>query len=59
MYWYRLQIIWDYGELQSEKWVAGSWGRGEVGNPEKGERPRLKAATKQRLMKTERALCVL
>jgi hypothetical protein len=30
------------------KWEAGSWGRGQFGNPEEGERPPLKAATKQR-----------
>jgi hypothetical protein len=27
---------------------AGSWGQGQFGNPEDGECPRLKAATKQR-----------
>jgi hypothetical protein len=26
---------------------AGSWGRGQFGNPEEGERPPLEAATKQ------------
>jgi hypothetical protein len=31
---------------------ASSWGQGQFGNPEEGERPSLKAATKQRLMKT-------
>jgi hypothetical protein len=28
-------------------------------NPEEGERPPLEAATKQRLVKTEKTLCVL
>jgi hypothetical protein len=36
-----------------EKWEAGSWGRGQFGNPEEEERPSLEAATKQRLVKTE------
>jgi hypothetical protein len=31
---------------------AGSWARGQFGNPEEGGRPPLKAATKQRLVKT-------
>jgi hypothetical protein len=29
-------------------WAAGSWGRGQFGNPDEGERPPLEAATKQR-----------
>jgi hypothetical protein len=29
-----------------EKLEAGSWGQGEFGNPEEGERPTLEAATK-------------
>jgi hypothetical protein len=29
-----------------------SWGRGQFGNPEEGERPPLKAAAKQRLVRT-------
>jgi hypothetical protein len=33
-------------------WEAASWGRGQFGNPEEGERWSLEAATKQRLMKT-------
>jgi hypothetical protein len=33
--------------VRSEKWESGSWGRGEFGNPEEGERPPLEAATKQ------------
>jgi hypothetical protein len=31
---------------------AGSWGRGQFGNPEEGERPPLEVATKQRPVKT-------
>jgi hypothetical protein len=38
---------------------AGSWGRREWSNKEKGERPPLEAATKQGLVKTEKTLCVL
>jgi hypothetical protein len=30
--------------------IAGTRGRGQFGNPEEGERPPLKAATKQRLV---------
>jgi hypothetical protein len=45
--------------VRSVKWEAGSWGRGEFGNPEEEERPPLEAATKQRLGKTEKTLCVL
>jgi hypothetical protein len=45
---------WNY-----EKWGAGSWGRWQFGNPEEGERPPLEVATKQRLVKTEKTLCVL
>jgi hypothetical protein len=37
----------------------GSWGRAEFGKPEEGERPPLEAAAKQRLVKTEKTLCVL
>jgi hypothetical protein len=45
------------GLLQFSFWEpllleAGSWGRGEFGNPEKGECPPLKAATKQWLVET-------
>jgi hypothetical protein len=42
-----------------EKWEAGSWGRGQGGNLGEGGRQPLKAATKQRLVKTEKNLCVL
>jgi hypothetical protein len=42
-----------------EKWEAGSWGRELLGNPEEGERPSLEAATKQRLVKTEKTSWVL
>jgi hypothetical protein len=31
---------------------TGSWGRGQFGNPEEGERPLLEASAEQRLMKT-------
>jgi hypothetical protein len=39
--------------------VAEAGDRGEFGNPEKGKRPSLEAATKKRLVKTEKNLCVL
>jgi hypothetical protein len=39
--------------------VAGRRGRREFGNPEERERPSLEAATKQRLVKTVKILCVL
>jgi hypothetical protein len=42
-----------------DKWDAGSWGWGQFGNTEEGERPPLEPATKQKLMKTEKTLCVL
>jgi hypothetical protein len=42
-----------------ENWEAGSWGRGEFGNLEEGERPQLETATKQQLVKTEKILCML
>jgi hypothetical protein len=42
-----------------EKQESGIWGRGQFGNPEKGERPPLEAATKQRLVKTGKTLCAL
>jgi hypothetical protein len=45
------------GQLRSEKLVAEA--RGQFANPEEGERPPLGDATKQRLMKTEKTLCVL
>jgi hypothetical protein len=35
---------------------AGSWGPRQYGNPEKGVCPVLEAATKQRLLKTEKTL---
>jgi hypothetical protein len=35
-------------------WEADSWGQGQFGNPEEGERPPLKVATKQRLGKSNR-----
>jgi hypothetical protein len=34
-------------------------GRGQFGNSEEGGRPPLEAAIKQRLVKTEKTLCVL
>jgi hypothetical protein len=37
----------------------GSWCRGQFGNPEERERPPLEVATRQRLVKTEKTLCVL
>jgi hypothetical protein len=46
----RLQL----GEVTSW-WLS----RGEFGNSEEGERPPLKAATKQRLVTNEKILCVL
>jgi hypothetical protein len=42
-----------------EKWETGSWGWGQYGNPEEEERPLLEAATKQRLVKSEKTFCVL
>jgi hypothetical protein len=39
-----------------EKWEAGSWGRGEFWNPEESQCLLLEAATKQRLVKIEKAL---
>jgi hypothetical protein len=36
-----------------------SWDQGEFGNPEVRKRLPLEAATKQRLVKTEKPLCVL
>jgi hypothetical protein len=50
----RLRVV----VVRSEKLVDET-GQGQFGNPEEGERPPLKAATKQRLMKTEKILCVL
>jgi hypothetical protein len=49
------QLLFNYCELLQ----AGNWGRGPFGKPEEGERPLLKAATKQRLGKIEKTLCVL
>jgi hypothetical protein len=43
--------------VRSEKLVAEA--RGQFGNPEEGKRPPFEAATKQRLVKTEKTLCVL
>jgi hypothetical protein len=40
-------------------WEAGSWGRGLFWNPDEGKHPLLEAATKQRVVKTEKTLCVL
>jgi hypothetical protein len=34
-------------------------GRGQFGNPEKGERPSLQPATRQRLVKTKKTLYLL
>jgi hypothetical protein len=42
-----------------EKWEAASWDRRQLGNTEEGERPHLEAATKQRLVKSKKTLCVL
>jgi hypothetical protein len=36
-----------------------SWGRLQFGNPEEEERPPLESDTEQRLVKTEKTLCVL
>jgi hypothetical protein len=53
-------LLWESVQTYScEKWEAGSWDRGQFGNPEEGERPPLEAATKQRPAKTEEILCVL
>jgi hypothetical protein len=56
---------WVVGEWVSE-WVSESvvesccsWGWGQFWNPGYGERQPLKAATEQRLRKTEKTLCVL
>jgi hypothetical protein len=43
--------------VRSEKIVAEAEKLFE--NPQEGERPPLEAATKQRLVKTEKTLCVL
>jgi hypothetical protein len=43
--------------VRSEKLIAKA--RGQFKNPDEGESPQLEAATKQRLMKTEKTLCVL
>jgi hypothetical protein len=52
--------IWHLEESHScEKWEAGDWNRGQFGNLEEGERQLLEAATKQRLVKTEKTLYVL
>jgi hypothetical protein len=45
--------------LQLWKCEAGSWGQGEFGNTEEGERTPLETATKQRLVNTENTSCVL
>jgi hypothetical protein len=46
-------------ELQLwEIWTC-SWGQGQFRNQEEGECLPLEAATKQRLLKNEKALCVL
>jgi hypothetical protein len=37
-----------------EKWVVGSWSRGQFRNPEQGKRRLLEAATERRLMKTDK-----
>jgi hypothetical protein len=42
-----------------EKWEAGSWGLGQFGKPEEAERPPVEAATKWRLVKIQKTLCVL
>jgi hypothetical protein len=59
-----LQSIWQSVVTESaesyscEKREAGSWVRSQFGNPQEDERPTLEAATKQRLVKTEKTLCV-
>jgi hypothetical protein len=42
-----------------ETWETGSWDRRRFGNREEGERRPLKAATKQRIFKTENTLCAV
>jgi hypothetical protein len=42
-----------------EKWEAGSWGPGQFEKGVEGELLPLEAATKQQLVKTVKALCVL
>jgi hypothetical protein len=43
----------------SEKWETGSWGQGELENLHERERPPLEAATKQRLVRTEKTVCAI
>jgi hypothetical protein len=38
-------------------WEAGSWGRGQFGNPEEGERSPLETVTKKRLVKRLYVCC--
>jgi hypothetical protein len=52
------ELLW-HSSCELLLWEAGSWGQGQFRNPEEGERPPLEAATKQRLVKTEKTLCVL
>jgi hypothetical protein len=49
--------LWNSRELLL--WETGSCGRGQFENPEEGERPPLKATTKQRLVKTVKIRSVL
>jgi hypothetical protein len=48
--WHRVESI---ESCNCEKWEAGIWGQGQFGNPP------LEAVTKQRLVKTDKTLCVL
>jgi hypothetical protein len=47
----------DYAVVKSEKLVAEAVGK--FGNSEEAERPPLEAATKQRLVKTEKTMCAI
>jgi hypothetical protein len=42
-----------------ERYEGGSWGQGEIGNPEERERSPLEAATKPRIVKTQKIVCDL
>jgi hypothetical protein len=49
----------EVGSWSCEKREPGSLGWGQFGNPEEEEHPPLEAATKQRLVKTEKTIYVL
>jgi hypothetical protein len=49
----------EHQQLSQLRVAIVSWGWGQFGNPEEGERPPLKAANKQWLGKTEKTLCAV